>query len=437
MSIRLKLVLFISFLFISAIGNILYTFQLEKYGDEKLSWVNHTNEVLLETKDLLGSIKDMETGQRGYLLTEDISYLEPYYEGVNNSKEHFTRLKELTLDNPLQQKRLKETEKVMQLKFDEMAETIRLTQENHGNASVALAMLKKNNGKRYMDHIRKVAKDFTHTEMILLEERKGDFRAHKAMVITLIIGELLFFLFLAIMTISFLNKNLFYPLRLLLDSTHKMEDGERIDFKDLTSKDEMGYLLSSFLRMNEKVHTRTEVLDYKAHHDELTGLKNRVGVHDEIEICIKHLKETKNKFAVLFLDLNKFKQLNDTLGHDAGDIMLKETAVRLKSSVRSDDIVFRLGGDEFLILIKNVKHHSELEKIVSNIFEVAKAPVMIQGNPISISLSIGVAISPDDTRDSDEILKYSDLAMYEAKRDENSDYKLFDKSMLKRSGDLS
>ena len=117
--------------------------------------------------------------------------------------------------------------------------------------------------------------------------------------------------------------------------------------------------------------------------------------------------------------------------------MLKETAVRLKSSVRSDDIVFRLGGDEFLILIKNVKHHSELEKIVSNIFEVAKAPVMIQGNPISISLSIGVAISPDDTRDSDEILKYSDLAMYEAKRDENSDYKLFDKSMLKRSGDLS
>ena len=135
------------------------------------------------------------------------------------------------------------------------------------------------------------------------------------------------------------------------------------------------------------------------------------------------------------MDLNKFKQLNDTLGHDAGDIMLKETAVRLKNSVRSDDIVFRLGGDEFLVLIKNVKHHSEVEKVVSNIFESTKAPVMIQGNPISISLSIGVAISPDDTQSSDEILKYSDIAMYEAKHDKDCDYKFFDKSMLKRSGD--
>ena len=435
MSIRLKIVLFLSFLFITAMANAIFTFQLEKYGEEKLSWVNHTNEVLLEEKDFIGYLKDMETGQRGYLLTEDIFYLEPYHQGLINAEEHFERLKELTLDNPLQQKRLNSMQEFMQLKFDELAKTIKLTQENHGNASVAFDIVKQNKGKLYMDNIRAILKEFTHTEMILLEERKGDFRAHKAKITTMITIEIIFFIFLAIMTMAFLNKNLFSPLKLLLSSTHKMEDGEKLEFKDVLSDDEMGYLLSSFYEMNKKVHARTEELDYKAHHDELTGLKNRVSVHDEIESDIRHLKDTKTKFAVLFLDLNKFKELNDTLGHDAGDAMLIETATRLKNSVRSDDIVFRLGGDEFLVLLKNIKKSLEVEKILSNILEAIKPPVMIQGKQMKISLSIGVAISPDNTNNSDEILKYSDIAMYEAKNDKTIDYKFFDKSMLKRSND--
>ena len=436
MSIRLKLIFFISFLFLSAMGNSLFTFQLEKYGDEKLTWVNHTNEVILETKNLIGYIKDMETGQRGYLLTEDTSYLEPYHTGLINSKDHFERLRELTIDNPLQQKRLISLKKSMHLKFDELAETIKLTQENHGNASVALKIVKQNKGKQYMDNITQILKDFTNTEMILLEERKGDFRTHKAKITILVIAELLFFIFLAIMTISFLNKNLFHPLKLLLSSTHKMEKGERVDFTDLTSKDEIGYLLTSFLKMNSKVHERTKKLDYKAHHDELTGLKNRASMYLEIENDIKHLKDFKTKFAVLFLDLNKFKELNDTLGHDAGDAMLVETANRLKDSVRCDDIVFRLGGDEFIVLLKNVKNSLEVENILSHILKATKTPVMIQGKPVDISLSIGVAISPDDTNSSEEILKYSDIAMYAAKADKSIAYKFFDKNMLKRSNDI-
>ena len=159
-------------------------------------------------------------------------------------------------------------------------------------------------------------------------------------------------------------------------------------------------------------------------------------MHHEIEDVIDDLKKFKTKFAVLFIDLNKFKELNDTLGHDAGDVMLKEVSSRLQSSVRSDDIVFRMGGDEFLILTKNIKDTLEVENIVSNIFETTKSSVMIQGQPIEISLSIGIAISPDDTESSDQILKYSDIAMYEAKRDKETDYKFFDKSMLKRSNDF-
>lgn len=435
MSLRLKLILFISFLFITAIGNAIFTFMLEKYGEEKLEWVNHTHEVIIHTEHLLSNIQDTETGQRGYLLTEDHSYLTPYHTGLIEAKEHFALLRTLTSDNPKQQKRLDTIKKYMNLKFDELKETIELTQKNNNHNTEALKVVKQNKGKEYMENIRIHTKEFINEEMLLLEQRKGDFKAYKATITTLIAVEIMFFVFLALMTITFLNRNLFSPLKVLLSSTNKMEEGKKVEVTDIIPNDEMGYLLSRFFKMQEKVYDRTEKLDFKAHHDELTGLKNRTSMYLEIENDIKLLKKTKTKFAVLFLDLNKFKELNDTLGHDAGDAMLIEVATRLKDSVRDDDIVFRLGGDEFLILLKNIQNSSEVEQILSHILKVTKTPAMIQGNPIEISISIGVAISQDDTSSSDEILKYSDIAMYAAKSDKSVPYKFFDKSMLKRSSD--
>lgn len=435
MSIRLKLILFISFLFITAIGNSLLTFKLEKYADEKLEWVNHTNAVIVEVKDFLSHMKDTETGQRGYLLTTNTSYLEPYYKGLSSAKSSFNKLKEFTSDNSLQQKRLVSIKKMMKLKFEELAHTIKLKENQNSKEDKALAVVKQNKGKQYMDEIRTLLSDFTYTEMILLEQRKGDFRAQRAQITTVIFLEVMFFVFLAIMTISFLNKNLFAPLKLLLNSTHKMDNGEKINITDIASNDEMGYLLTSFFKMNEKVVSRTEKLDYKAHHDELTGLKNRTKMYFEMEEAVEDLKEFNKKFAVLFMDLDKFKQLNDTLGHDAGDIMLKELASRLKLSVRADDTVFRIGGDEFLVLIKNATENKIVEQVISNILDSMKAPVMIQGQAIDILLSIGIAIAPDDSKNSDQIIKYSDIAMYEAKQDKGSSYKFFDKSMLKRATD--
>ena len=435
MSIRLKLILFMSLLFITAIGNAIFTFQLENYGEEKLRWVNHTHEVIIETEHFLSYIQDAETGQRGYLLTEDPSYLEPYHSGVILAREHWVDLKKLTSDHPAQQQRLDAIKKSMDLKLFELAETIKLTQSNNNHNTKALEIVKQNKGKEYMDDIRTNIKAFINEEMLLLEQRKGDFREHRAKITTLITIEIVLFLFLALMTITFLNRNLFHPLNLLLSSTQKMERGEKVDIRDITSDDEMGYLLSSFFKMHEKVYARAEDLDFKAHHDELTGLKNRTGLHDDIQNVIEHLQEFKSKFAVLFIDLNKFKELNDTLGHDAGDMMLKETAARINDSVCSDDIVFRLGGDEFLVLVKNIKDAAEVKSIASKILQMCKPPVMIQGKPVEISLSMGIAISPKDTKSSDEILKYSDIAMYEAKRDNENEYRFFDKSMLKRADD--
>ena len=201
MNIRLKLILFISFLFIAAIANSLLTFQLEGYSNEKLKWVNHTHEVIIISDDFMGAIKDTETGQRGYLLTNNLNYLEPYYSGLLTAQKQFIKLKSLTSDNPTQQERLDLVEKSMKLKFEELKETIELT-EKKKNVE-AIEIVKKNTGKKYMDDIRIHIDKFINTEMLLLEKRKGDFRAHRAKITTIIAIEVMFFLFLAFMTISF------------------------------------------------------------------------------------------------------------------------------------------------------------------------------------------------------------------------------------------
>jgi diguanylate cyclase (GGDEF)-like protein len=433
MSLRIKIGLFIAFLFITAIGNALLTFQLEDYADEKVRWINHTHDVIIETEQLLSSMQGTETGQRGFLLTHNPSYLEPYHRGQAQVKKSCDRLKYLTRDNAAQQKRLESIKTSIKLKFDELAETIRYAQANEYDK--ALAVVKEDRGKKHMDDIRAHLNEFIGTEKILLEKRKGDFREHRAKITTLIAVEVLFFIFLAIMTITFLNKNLFDPLRLLLSSTHKMEKGEKVSIADITSKDEMGFLISSFYKMNSIVHERTQNLQYKAHHDELTGLKNRTMLYEVIDNTILDSKQSNKKMALVFIDLNKFKPLNDTMGHDAGDAMLVETAKRLKKSTRSDDELFRVGGDEFVAIIKGTESISSIEHVINNLMDVFKEPMRIQGTMVQISISVGVAISPDNSEISEELMKMADIAMYEAKHDETTHLRFFESSMLKRSSD--
>lgn len=433
MSIRARLGLYISFLFIAAVGNPVFIFQLEKYGEEKLTWVNHTHQVLIVKERLLGSLKDTETGQRGYLLTENTSYLEPYHNGLLDSESQLELLKKLTSDNPDQLVTLAIVDKEIDLKFKELAHTIKLFQS--GSYVESINAVKQNVGKQYMDRIRQQLNKFTNEELLLLEQRKGDFRAHKARITTLMIVEVLFFISLAIITAGFLQKTFFTPLKLLLTSTEKIDRGETVSVADIVSKDEMGHLLTTFFAMSEKVHQRTEDLDYKAHHDSLTGLQNRMKVNEAIQEAIEGLKKQDDKLAVLFLDLNSFKQLNDSLGHEVGDFVLQETARRLNASTRSSDLVFRIGGDEFLVMLNNVKSASYIQEIVVNIMKSFDSSANFNSHSITISPSIGIAIAPDDSVDSDEIIRFADVAMYAAKRDKKDRYKFFDQTMLKRASD--
>ena len=434
MSIRVKLILLLGVLFLAAIGNSIFTFQLEAHEEEKLAWVNHTHKVLEESLLLISSLKDAETGQRGFLLTGIPLYLQPYYTGRATATKHLGRLFALTLDNPDQQERLQSINDQMKFKFEELAETIELTQID-GNSQRAVEMVRNNEGKEYMDELRRILSEFTNAESLLLEQRKGDFKASKARIATLIVVELVFFISLAFFTVLFLQKNLFQPLNLLLASTRKSEDGKEIEIGDILQRDEMGYLLSSFFEMNKRIVKNAEELNFKADHDKLTGLKNRSTMLGEIKRTIKHSQQFKTKSAILFIDLNDFKLLNDSLGHDAGDQLLIETATRLNKCVRSDDSVFRVGGDEFVVLIKDLRSLEEIKQVATKILRITKFPVMIQEQETKINFSVGVAVMPDDADDPDVLVKYSDIAMYAAKRDTDTHCQFFDRSMLKRGSD--
>lgn len=205
MSIRFKLMLLISLLFVAGIGNAVFTFQLESHQKEKVQWILHTHQVINNTEKLLSSIKDAETGQRGFLLTKTNAYLKPYYTGVLDAKKYFKVLKALTADNQIQQRRLDLIKRSMEFKFTELAVTIELVQKNNGDDSEALALVMQNKGKKHMDDIRSLLSDFNHTEAVLLEQRNSHFREHSAQITTFIIVEIIFFLLLAFITLSLIH----------------------------------------------------------------------------------------------------------------------------------------------------------------------------------------------------------------------------------------
>lgn len=156
-------------------------------------------------------------------------------------------------------------------------------------------------------------------------------------------------------------------------------------------------------------------IEYLAHHDALTGLPNRVLFRDRFELASAWAERSGARVALLFLDLDHFKTINDTLGHPVGDRLLECVAERLRECVRETDTISRLGGDEFLIAITDVQDAEAINRTANKILEALGHPFLIDGRELSNTLSIGIAVWPDDGRDFDTLLKKADTAMYQAK----------------------
>jgi diguanylate cyclase (GGDEF)-like protein len=157
-------------------------------------------------------------------------------------------------------------------------------------------------------------------------------------------------------------------------------------------------------------------LEYMAQYDQLTGLPNRELFIDRLHVALAQARRDQKLLALLFIDLDKFKSVNDTLGHAVGDLLLKRVAERLNQCVRAADTVARLGGDEFVVLIDGIRSEDNAFLCAEKIHKVFVEPFEIEQQHIEISPSIGVAVYPTHGEDEDQLLKYADMAMYDAKK---------------------
>ena len=178
-----------------------------------------------------------------------------------------------------------------------------------------------------------------------------------------------------------------------------------------------------------KNEQQKEKLNYQAHHDALTGLANRTLFNDRLQKGILKAKRQKSKMALLFIDLDHFKEINDTLGHDVGDSVLKKVTKILQSTVREEDSIARLGGDEFTIVIENLKKGEDVSPLAKKIIEVLNEPIVVEEHELHISSSIGISLYPDDGDSSLNLLKYADSAMYKAKAEGRSNFQFYSADM--------
>jgi len=263
----------------------------------------------------------------------------------------------------------------------------------------------------------------------------------------------LFALALLMLTLSFLLSNFFQsrltkPIKIMVRHIAKMYESNKFDKRlVVTRDDEIGKLVNGFNQLldatqsrenkltaksnqlQKLVDVRSKQLFQKAHYDSLTGLPNRYLLVDRLRQAISQSNRNNNCLALLFLDLDRFKVINDNFGHQNGDQLLKEVAKRLKNIARKADTIARLGGDEFVFLLENLTQAKDAARSALKIIECFNEPFRLQDHVLHISTSIGISVYPSDGKDDKTLLKNADISMYHAKKKGPGNFSYYSKEM--------
>ena len=224
--------------------------------------------------------------------------------------------------------------------------------------------------------------------------------------------------------------------------TYVRKDGSRIwvnlAMTALKTQSEGGEKIVGYLGIAFDITERkklTEFVNHLAHHDQLTGLPNRVLLDDRMQQAIQRAKRNRHKVAVLMVDVDYFKRINDSLGHSAGDSLLDSIAKKLCSAVRQTDTVARMGGDEFVIVMPEFRDEKDAVRCAEAILQKVSTPTMLGNREVNVTVSVGLCIFPDCAHDAESLLKNADAALYEAKESGRNAFHLFNQSMIVATAD--
>ena len=467
------------------------------------SWVIHTYEVKAVLENIISELKDAETGQRGYLLTDELTYLEPYKLSVAKINQKLNKLSALTNDNNRQQQHISRLTLLVNAKLQELKETIELAQGGYKDDAIKLILT--HQGKRIMDDIRIIIDNMVFEEKHLLSVRQqqaseavkiANFITSTGGMLTLIfIGGIALFIkreasryiaereraTSAIISSEKMFRNLMesaYDGIIMVDNKGKIasvnerliimtgytkaelidhqvelliperftnhvklrenylgnpytramgagrelclqgKNGDEvpveISLNPVTINDEL--FVSVLLHDISKQKNMEDELRYLACHDALTGLYNRNKMDLKLNEEIQRACRYKHTMSIFMLDIDHFKDVNDTYGHDVGDEVLKHVANEIERSIRTTDFAARFGGEEFIIILpetttQKAKELAErLRKSIANIHIHTK-----YDKDIKLTVSIGIATYPSHAKTAPELLKAADTAMYAAK----------------------
>ncbi len=191
--------------------------------------------------------------------------------------------------------------------------------------------------------------------------------------------------------------------------------------------------ITGYIHTQEALREQKNILHYKAYHDDLTNLPNRIFFSDSLKESIQKVRLNSGKLALLFIDLDHFKEINDSLGHKMGDRVLIEVSKKLAPLISSNQILARLGGDEFTVLMEGLDSYEEASILAANIITTLSTPIAISNNSFYLGCSIGISLYPKNGETPDDLLKYADAAMYKAKHEGRNNFQFYSSEMTKQA----
>ena len=258
--------------------------------------------------------------------------------------------------------------------------------------------------------------------------------------ILVVLGIIMVAILITIRTRRVLQESILQPIATLNSITTQIIKTKKLDASFPTfHSDEIGDLAHNFQNMiseldayHDELHTKRENLFHQANYDTLTDIPNRTYFYEQLEKSIHRAQRNGEKFALFFIDLDQFKEVNDTFGHGYGDKLLQNVALKLKDVLRENDTLARLGGDEFTVIMSDLDEYYSASILAQKILDILKIPITVDSEELFISCSIGISLYPQDSTTANQLLKHADIAMYRSKNDGRNRYSFYTKEMTQQ-----